>query len=118
MVVSDYAGVDLHENQGNGHFVDITEKVLPERHLFGMAHTLADFDRDGLTDIYAIGMSSTTARRLDRLGLGREDRPDIHRMRGAMGSEIGCICVVKTILLRLRLLPKWHVPDVLGHHLI
>ena len=85
LVVSDYAGVDLHENQGDGHFVDITEKVLPERHLFGMAHTLADFDRDGLTDIYAIGMSSTTARRLDQLGLGREDRPDIHRMRGAMG---------------------------------
>ena len=84
LVVSDYAGVDLHQNQGDGRFVDVTD-VLPERHLFGMAHTLADFDRDGLTDIYAIGMSSTTARCLDRLGLGRDDRPDIHQMCAAMG---------------------------------
>jgi hypothetical protein len=85
MVVSDYAGVDLYQNQGNGKFTDRTRELLPERHLFGMAHTFADFNRDGLIDIYAIGMSSTTARRLDRLGLGRDDQPDVHQMRAAMG---------------------------------
>ncbi|MCA9196841.1 MAG: CRTAC1 family protein, partial [Planctomycetales bacterium] len=85
VVTSDYAGVDLYENDGFGNFRDTTDQQLPERHLFGMAHTFADFDVDGQLDIYAIGMSSTTARRLDRLGLGRSDKPDVHRMRSAMG---------------------------------
>lgn len=85
VVVSDYAGVDLYLNNGTGNFDDVTESHLSTRNLFGMAHTIADFDSDGKTDLYAIGMSSTTARRLDRLGLGRNDRPEVHKMRPAMG---------------------------------
>ena len=75
MVVSDYAGIDLYENDGNGTFEDVTQEKFDDRHLFGMAHTFADFNSDGRLDLYAIGMSSTTARRLDRLQLGRADRP-------------------------------------------
>ena len=85
LVNSDYAGVDMYMNDGNGRFTDVSDSQLPTTKMFGMAHTLADFDSDGKTDIYAIGMSSTTARRLDQMGLGREDQPDIHQMRREMG---------------------------------
>lgn len=85
LVVSDYAGIDLYQNNGRGSFTDVTEKMIPNRYLFGMAHTVTDFDEDGAIDLYAIGMSSTTARRLDQLGLGRKDRADIHQMRSKMG---------------------------------
>ncbi|MBH07172.1 MAG: hypothetical protein CMJ20_12735 [Phycisphaeraceae bacterium] len=84
LVVSDFAGADLYENDGTGIFRDITDTILPKRHLFGMAHTFDDFDGDGSVDMYLIGMSSTTANRLDQLGLGRSDMPDIHHKRQEM----------------------------------
>ena len=84
LVVSDFSGVDLYLNDGTGHFTDRTGDLLPERHTFGMAHTFDDFNRDGHLDFYAIGMSSPTARRLERMGLGLEDHPDHQRMRPAM----------------------------------
>ena len=47
---------------------------------------------DGRTDIYMVGMSSTTARRLDRLGAARPQRDDYTRMRAPMafGNRIPC----------------------------
>ena len=84
VVVSDFAGLDIYTNDGQGHFTEVTHELVENRHLFGMAHTFGDYDVNGTLDLYAIGMSSTTARRLDRLGLGRGDRPLIHRMRAAM----------------------------------
>ena len=83
--VSDYAGLDIYENDGKGQFTLATADYVDGRHFFGMGHTFGDYNNDGLLDFYVIGMSSTTARRLDRLNLGREDRPDIHKMRAAMG---------------------------------
>ena len=85
VVVSDYAGVDYYKNDGSGHFHDVTDQIFDNRHLFGMAHTVGDYNLDGQLDLYAIGMSSTTARRLDGMQLGRADRADIHQMRSAMG---------------------------------
>ena len=83
--VSDYAGLDIYENTGQGNFQLATETFVKDRDFFGMGHTIGDYNDDGLLDFYVIGMSSTTARRLDRLKLGREDRPDVHPMRAAMG---------------------------------
>lgn len=54
-------------------------------HNFGMSHAFGDYDLDGKLDLFVVGMSSTTARRLDRLGLGHVQRPDIQRMRSIMG---------------------------------
>jgi hypothetical protein len=85
MTVNDFAGADLYRNDGDLRFTDATDQWVDHRHLFGMGHTLADFNLDEKLDMYVIGMSSTTARRLDRLNLGREDHPDINRMRQAMG---------------------------------
>lgn len=86
-VVSDYAGLDVYRNDSTGTavvFTDISASFDPNR-LFGMAQAIADFDADGQLDILAIGMSSSTARRLDSLGLGREDREDYRAFRAAMG---------------------------------
>ena len=84
LVVSDFSGVDLYRNDGHGHFTDVTESAIPNRFLFGMAHTIADFNRDGLLDFYAIGMSSTTASRLHAMGARREDLAELTDMRKPM----------------------------------
>ncbi|MEM9079942.1 MAG: CRTAC1 family protein [Verrucomicrobiota bacterium] len=83
--ISDFSGLDLYKNKGDGTFQLATDSTIDQRHSFGMGHTFGDYNQDGLLDLYVIGMSSTTARRLERLNLGREDKPDIHRMRMAMG---------------------------------
>ncbi len=84
LVVSDYAGLDVYRNQGDGTFTDISESFAPNR-LFGMAHSLADYNMDGELDLLAIGMSSSTARRLDSFGAGIKSRPDYQTNRAAMG---------------------------------
>ncbi len=85
LTVSDFAGLDLYENDGKGHFTDATDRWVDKRHAFGMSHTFGDYNLDGRLDFYMIGMSSTTARRLDQLGLGRDDAPDKNQMRKEMG---------------------------------
>ncbi len=90
LVVSDYSGIDLHHNDGRGHFSDANDTLKGDRHLFGMSASFADFDLDGRLDFFVAGMASTTARRLEALGLGRPDRPEIQemRMRMAFGNRM------------------------------
>ncbi len=90
LVVSDYSGVDLYHNDGAGRFVDANSTLRADRHLFGMSAAFADFDLDGRLDLFIAGMASTTARRLEALGLAREDRPDVAemRMRMAFGNRL------------------------------
>ncbi len=85
IVVSDYAGVDLYHNDGTGHFTDANDTLHGDRHLFGMSAAFADYDLDGRLDLFVAGMGSTTARRLEELGLSRADRPEISEMRMRMG---------------------------------
>jgi enediyne biosynthesis protein E4 len=84
LVVSDFAGVDVYFNDGRGHFTDRTDSWLPERHIFGMAHALADFDVDSRLDLLVMGMHCSTAQRLDHLGLQRPGRADYETMRPRM----------------------------------
>ncbi len=90
LVVSDFSGVDLYHNDGAGHFSDANDTLDSDRHLFGMSSTFGDFNMDGRLDFFVAGMASTTARRLEALGLGREDRPDMQemRMRMAFGNRM------------------------------
>jgi hypothetical protein len=90
LVVSDYSGVDLYHNDGSGHFVDANATLRSDRHLFGMSAAFGDYDLDGRLDFFVAGMASTTARRLEGLGLARGDRPDVAqmRMRMAFGNRL------------------------------
>ena len=83
--VSDFAGIDLYYNQGNGVFKDVTSEALPQQDAFGMSHSFGDYNQDGRLDFFVIGMSSTTARRLDYLRLGRDDFSDRTKARSEMG---------------------------------
>jgi hypothetical protein len=85
LVTSDFAGTDIYLNDGTGHFTDETNALLEETASFGMAHTFADYDQDGALDFYVIGMASTTMRRLNQMGLVREDQPGHLELRSRMG---------------------------------
>ena len=85
IVISDFAGLDLYLNNGQGQFTDVTDTLGRDRHLFGMSHTFGDYDLDGNLDFYVTGMGSTTARRLEGMGLGPDDKPEHNDLRSAMG---------------------------------
>ena len=85
LVVSDFAGIDLYHNDGTGAFADVTHQAVSEASTFGMSHVFGDYNADGRLDMYVVGMSSTTARRLDYLGLGRAEYPEHQQQRRAMG---------------------------------
>ncbi len=88
--VCDFSGLDLYQNNGYGYFEDVTADTIDVRSLFGMAHSFADFNYDGLLDLYAIGMSSTTANRLHLMGANREDFEAIteNRLFMAYGNRL------------------------------
>src|SRR6185503_12404655 len=73
MVVSDFSGTDLYSNDGKGKFTDVTEKAIDNRSSFGMSHNFGDFNGDGKMDFYVLGMSSTTARRLTKMGISVDE---------------------------------------------
>ena len=83
LVVSDFAGIDLYRNDGEGRFQDVTLEMLEQRHTFGMSHVVADFNSDARLDFYVCGMGSTTARRLESMQAGPENQKTA--MRQAMG---------------------------------
>lgn len=85
MVVSDFAGLDLYTNDGEGHFSDVTSQLGSDRFSFGMGHSVADYNGDGNLDIYMVGMGSTTARRLEGMKLGRKGFESIQDARMKMG---------------------------------
>ena len=85
LVVSDFSGIDIYHNDGKGNFTDVTDKLVADRSNFGMGHTFGDYNQDGKLDFYVTGMSSTTARRLDAMQVGRDDFPEHQKMRGRMG---------------------------------
>ena len=90
LTVADFSGLDVFQNDGSGKFKDVTEDWIEKRHSFGMSHVLDDFDGDGLQDLYMVGMSSTTARRLERLGIRRDgfEKHDDMRMAMTFGNRL------------------------------
>jgi len=84
VVISDFAGVDLYRNDGEGRFADVTDRWIDDPRAFGMSHALADFDRDGRLDLVMLGMTSPTVDRLEDLGLWRPDIAEDRSMRARM----------------------------------
>ncbi|MCH7729418.1 MAG: VCBS repeat-containing protein, partial [Planctomycetes bacterium] len=84
ITANDFAGIDIFANDGRGRFSDVTEALVDDRHCFGMSLTFGDYDLDGKFDIFITGMGSTTARRLDDLGLNREGFAMHAKMRQRM----------------------------------
>jgi len=84
LTVNDFSGVDFYAGDGHGHFRDITATEIDQRSSFGMSHAIADFDGDGILDLFISGMGSTTARRLEQMKLGRPEFPEQSRMRMPM----------------------------------
>ncbi len=84
LVVSDFAGVDLYENDGSGSFRDVTEEQVDQPHLFGMAHAFGDFNGDGTGDFFVTGMTSPAAERMEALDLGPKAFPTYQEMRPVM----------------------------------
>jgi len=85
LLTNDFCGCDYYTNDGQGVFTDARELLKPTPHAFGMSHSFGDYNLDGLLDVIAIGMSSTTARRLEQMGLTREGFGDYDAKRPAMG---------------------------------
>lgn len=89
MIVSDFAGIDMYKGTEAG-LQDITSTLSGNRHSFGMSHAIGDFDNDAREDIFIVGMSSTTARRLQAMGLGIDGFEHIqdNRMNMAYGNRM------------------------------
>ena len=82
---SDFAGVDVFQGNGSGQFKDRTTDWVAQPRLFGMTQVLTDVNRDARIDLYAIGMASTTARRLEQMKAGVPGEQKITSQRAAMG---------------------------------
>ena len=65
---NDFAGVDIFINKGQWKFSNQTEDILDVRHLFAMGHCISDWNNDGLADIFAVGMKSPIASRVEKAG--------------------------------------------------
>ena len=63
LVVSDFAGVDVHQNIGSNQFTDLTADWAGQAGGFGMGHLVSDFDGNGVLDVLMIGMHSPVADR-------------------------------------------------------
>ena len=86
VMASEYAGLDIFYNNGKGVFSDATPSLAAQRHAFGQGLALADFNGNGRTDVFLAGRSSTAARRLSAMGLGRADFPEHNRQRAGMST--------------------------------
>ena len=84
ITVNDFAGIDIYKNDGNK-FTDITKAIISDKSSFGMSHSIADYNLDGKDDLFVLGMSSTTANRLEQMNLNRPGYDKRNSARAKMG---------------------------------
>ena len=84
ITVNDFAGIDIYKNS-EGRYIDVTNEIITEKSSFGMSHTIGDYNLDGMDDIFVLGMSSTTANRLEQMNLNRPGYDERNTARAKMG---------------------------------
>ena len=97
--ISDFAGLDVYRNDGQGHFTDVTPSLGESRHAFGMSHAVGDANGDGYPDILMLGMNSTVADRLVAQGVERAGG-SIQRIREMTVGNRLYVGVPESTLLR------------------
>lgn len=81
---NDFCGMEIHLNDGSGKFSKAGDDFLYDAKLFGMSHSFTDLDSDGELDMLAVGMSSTTARRLEQMKAAPAQFAEHNKMRSRM----------------------------------
>lgn len=61
---NDFAPNNLLRNDGNGHFVDVTQETRTADIGFGMGASWGDYDNDGRQDLYVTNMFSKAGKRI------------------------------------------------------
>ena len=84
ITINDFAGIDVYLNNYMS-FSDVTKEIISEKSSFGMSHSIGDYNLDGLEDLFVLGMSSTTANRLDQMNLNRPGYDERNSARSKMG---------------------------------
>jgi hypothetical protein len=86
LVASDYAGLELHQNDGQGGFTNVSDATFGQWRLFGLCLAVGRFDADAWPDIFVGGRWSTAMHRMDDLQLERADFPDVRSNAVQMAS--------------------------------
>ena len=86
LVTSDYAGVELYTNDGNGVFTEATDAIFSDWHLLGQAAAIGRFDSDDRLDFFIGGRWSTAMQRMEALQLERADFPDFRPLAAILTS--------------------------------
>jgi len=80
LMISNFAGVDLYSSTESELLEDVTKDWLESPQMFGSTQLIADFDRDGILDIFAGGAASEVGRRMSAMGSSREGFSEIEAM--------------------------------------
>ena len=74
--------------------------MITEKSSFGMSHTIGDYNLDGMDDIFVLGMSSTTANRLEQMNLNRPGYDERNTARAKMGYGNSFIKKQKMVIMK------------------
>ncbi len=87
---SNFAGIDLFSGDGKRLIQDRTSEWASDTALFGSTMSLADFNRDGVLDLFGGGQASYVGLRLAAMGATRPDYEAAEAARGeiAQGSRL------------------------------
>ena len=99
ITVNDFAGIDIYKNV-KGKYIDVTNEMITEKSSFGMSHTIGDYNLDGMDDIFVLGMSSTTANRLEQMNLNRPGYDERNTARAKMGYGNRLYSKTKMVIMK------------------
>ncbi len=90
LLTSNFSGIDVFSGSNSELFVDKALEWLPNGALLGSNQIVADFNRDGILDIFSGGRASFVGRRMSEMGSHREgfEESEAKRATTAKGSQL------------------------------